>query len=234
MHAYTQTQTHPRFAVPALIAAAAHAALFLLVRPAPPPLTLLPPDEKVTLRPFPVEMLPPPPPEPTMSTEPAVRPLRGDSAAQTPEPPAAPTKADFVLPAPPRLSVLRPTEIGREIPRQIGVPDGVDGGTRDFSAGIPGLAGVDQLDGAPRARVQVAPAYPMALRRDGIEGVVVVEFAVDTAGRVTTARVRESSHREFEEPTLRAVLRWQFEPGKKSGRVVPFRMTVPVTFRVTE
>jgi protein TonB len=38
----------------------------------------------------------------------------------------------------------------------------------------------------------------------------------------------------FEEPTLRAVAKWQFEPGRRDGRIVKFRMTVPVLFNLNE
>jgi protein TonB len=41
-----------------------------------------------------------------------------------------------------------------------------------------------------------------------------------------------SSAQVFDEPTLRAVARWKFEPGRKDGRAVRFRMSVPVVFNV--
>ena len=47
-------------------------------------------------------------------------------------------------------------------------------------------------------------------------------------------RVVKSSDRMFEEPTLRAVAKWQFEPGRRAGRIVRFRMAVPVVFNLNE
>jgi len=59
---------------------------------------------------------------------------------------------------------------------------------------------------------------------------VTVEFAVDTEGRVVRAEAVRYTHREFAEPAVRAVLKWRFEPGRRHGRVVPFRMAVPMEF----
>ena len=70
------------------------------------------------------------------------------------------------------------------------------------------------------------------MKSGGIDGSVTVAFDVDRAGKVVAARVLSSSHREFEEPTLRAARKWRFEPGRKHGRTVPFRMVVPVAFHV--
>jgi len=88
------------------------------------------------------------------------------------------------------------------------------------------------LDQPPRAKVQVSPDYPPALKHESITGVVTIEFDVDVKGRVVSARVLESTHRAFEEPTIRAVLKWRFEPGVSQGRIVPFRMQVPVNFKL--
>jgi periplasmic protein TonB len=88
------------------------------------------------------------------------------------------------------------------------------------------------LDRVPRARAQPAPVYPASLRNGGIEGKVVVEFLVDESGNAYDPVVVSATRREFEEPVLRAVARWKFEPGFKDGRRVRFRMSVPLVFRL--
>ena len=108
-----------------------------------------------------------------------------------------------------------------------GSPVGIPGGERINGSSFKPVKFLDKI---PQATVRMSPTYPSALRNDGIEGVVMVEFDVDVKGRVVSARVRESSHRAFEEPTLRAVLQWRFEPGLSQGRPVPFRMVIPVNF----
>lgn len=90
------------------------------------------------------------------------------------------------------------------------------------------------LDNTPRTRFQATPTYPFEARRTGTPGEVHVEFVVDERGRVIDPRVVYSSNRIFDEPTLRAVAKWQFEPGRRNGKTVKFRMTVPVMFNLNE
>jgi protein TonB len=86
------------------------------------------------------------------------------------------------------------------------------------------------LDNAPRARFQAQPIYPFEEKRNGVAGEVLVDFEVDESGQVRNPRVVRSSARAFEEPTLRAVAKWRFEPGRRHGQIVAFRMNVPVIF----
>jgi protein TonB len=89
-----------------------------------------------------------------------------------------------------------------------------------------------KLDKSPRTRLQIPPAYPFEAKARGQSGRVVIEFVVDERGRVLDPHIVSSSDRMFEEPTLRAVSKWRFEPGRKDGRVVRFRMALPVEFNL--
>jgi periplasmic protein TonB len=95
------------------------------------------------------------------------------------------------------------------------------------------MSGID-LDNPPRTRFQATPVFPFEAKRSGMSGEVHVEFIVNESGRVTEPKVVKSSHHLFDEPTLRAVAKWQFEPGRRGGRIVRFRMTVPVVFNLNE
>jgi protein TonB len=53
---------------------------------------------------------------------------------------------------------------------------------------------------------------------------------VDRDGRVRNAKVLSSTDPAFEGAALSAVKKWKFEPGKRKGQAVRFRMRVPVTF----
>jgi protein TonB len=90
------------------------------------------------------------------------------------------------------------------------------------------------LDHTPGVRHRVAPVYPHSLKNAGVEGAVTVVFVVDEKGYVSDVRVLDASHREFEEPTLRAVGKWRFEPGRKNGAPVRFRMQVPIVFSLND
>jgi len=90
------------------------------------------------------------------------------------------------------------------------------------------------LDKPPQARVQTSPVYPVREKSDGLTGTVEVEFTVDETGAVVNPWVVSSTHRAFEEPTLRAVEKWRFAPGRHLGQVVKFRMRVPVLFNLSD
>jgi len=102
-----------------------------------------------------------------------------------------------------------------------------------IGTGGPGPINSILLDHAPRTRAQVAPIYPYEARVTGRPGEVLVAFVVDEAGHVLDPHVVRSSDPVFEAPTLRAVAKWRFEPGRSNGRVVRFRMAVPVAFTVS-
>jgi protein TonB len=129
------------------------------------------------------------------------------------------------------------TEKRRKVPVDVvskisNVPVGEWDGIGTTASRLPGILSPDLLDDAPRARSQVSPTYPAAERNAGITGEVVVEFVVDETGRVQQPRIVRSSRTGFELATLRAVEKWRFEPGKKDGRTVKFRMIVPVQFNL--
>ena len=111
-------------------------------------------------------------------------------------------------------------------------PFGIPGGDPREAAGPIGVITVAGLDNPPRARVQSPPVYPFAAKHEGLDGEVIVEFLVDETGSVSSPTVVRSTNPVFDEPSLRAVLKWRFEPGRREGRVVRFRMSVPVVFHL--
>jgi periplasmic protein TonB len=133
----------------------------------------------------------------------------------------------------PRMAVLPFEHVGPVDLRKIGEPlGGIERGTGE--GGFGGVVPTHLLDNTPRARFQAAPIYPFEAKRTGTHGEVHVEFVVDEHGRVTDPRVIHSSNRVFDEATLRAVAKWQFDPGRRHGKAVKFRMTVPVMFNLNE
>lgn len=100
--------------------------------------------------------------------------------------------------------------------------------------GMKDLFDVANLDQPPVLRVPVQPNYPFEMRRAGISGEVLVEYIVDSSGRVSQAQVVRSSQREFEQPAMQAVLKWQFRPGRKGGRAVNTRVQQVITFNLND
>lgn len=78
----------------------------------------------------------------------------------------------------------------------------------------------------------VFPEYPKKAWRDRVEGEVVVCFHIDRSGKPVGVRVRQSSHRLFERPAVRAVRQSRYralsadeEPSPvKSCRTFRFRL----------
>lgn len=156
---------------------------------------------------------------------------KGDPEAFRPHLPEEPNSRIPVFEQPQQPSRPVPTKIVHSISKeQLGSVSGVEGVEWAGGSVVP----FDLLDETPRTRSQVAPAYPATERNSGITGEVLVEFTVDESGRVSSARVVRSSHGAFEAPTLRAVEKWRFEPGKKNGRPVCFRMMAPVVFSLND
>lgn len=217
-----------RYLLPASIAATMHVALLWLL-PEQPHIRII----EVPLKTGPVkppEDLPVPPEDPAESeTSPEpVKALKGKPAP--PELPDVTTRLPEGLPMIPVGN--RPTRFDRnitEIPRQIGTEDGVPG---DFDFSRVAIFSPDALDRVPDARVQIPPDYPYAMKQSGAGGSVLVEFDVDTTGRVVRAEAIRYSDREFVEPAVRAVRKWKFDPGRRNGKAVPFRMTVPIEFGI--
>jgi protein TonB len=160
----------------------------------------------------------------------AIQPLgEPDPGPRREEPLVPPDHPAMEFPQPPvlpRPSSIHPTTL---IPRG---PDGDPRGNPDGSGAAVIPSG--HLDNPPRTRSQVAPVYPFEARPGGRMGEVLVEFTVDETGRVLRPHVLRSSDPLFESPTLRAVAKWRFEPGRKDGRTVRFRMVVPVHFTLGE
>lgn len=93
---------------------------------------------------------------------------------------------------------------------------------------------ISKLDKIPTVRFPVKPVYPFEMRRAGIAGEVVVDFLVDTEGKVQNAFAARSSQREFEASAVAAVSKWVFTPGMRGGRKVITHMQVPIVFTLNE
>jgi protein TonB len=111
-----------------------------------------------------------------------------------------------------------------------GLGTGVVGGTGrvdGWSAGpVPGAiyeATMDDERFAPASVVsQPSPRYPAPLQALGLEGRVVVEFVIDTTGRVEPGSVRslESTHPAFEKAAKEAMTSSLFRPARLKGHPV--------------
>ena len=85
---------------------------------------------------------------------------------------------------------------------------------------------------APVATVKVDPAYPAALRRELIEGTVVLYAVIRKDGTVSDVRVLRSVQNQLDESARAALLHWHFSPGTKRGSAVDLEAVIQVPFKV--
>lgn len=91
---------------------------------------------------------------------------------------------------------------------------------------------IQALDTRPVPAAMANPVYPADMAAAGIEGKVVVSFIIDATGKVQEAKAVKSSRPEFEAAAVAAVEQWQFDPGRKGGRVVNTRVSQQVLFTI--
>ena len=86
-------------------------------------------------------------------------------------------------------------------------------------------------DQAPRPIKITRPQYPTEAFVKKIEGTVLVEIVIDSAGRVVNARIKQSIP-ALDAAALRTVKEWMFSPAIKHGHPVATIALAPVSFRI--
>jgi protein TonB len=76
---------------------------------------------------------------------------------------------------------------------------------------------------------KVPPVYPPVAQDAGVQGVVIIEAVIDTAGGVQSAKILRSIPL-LDQAALDAVKQWEFTPTTMNGQAVPVVMTVTVNF----
>jgi TonB family protein len=113
---------------------------------------------------------------------------------------------------------------------------GTGGQTSDGhgTVGQPFAEGEVDRAAAPRPGAP-APIYPLGLQAAGIEGVVAVEFVVDSAGNADMHRVRivSSADPAFSEAARTAIARTRYFPAEAHGRHVAQLVEQSFVFRIT-
>jgi TonB family protein len=76
------------------------------------------------------------------------------------------------------------------------------------------------------------PEYPEDARRDGIQGIVRVEFVVNENGDVEDAVATESPDARLSEASIRAIKTWHFSPLTRQGKPVKAKLAQRFPFRL--
>lgn len=91
---------------------------------------------------------------------------------------------------------------------------------------------IKDLDGVPRLISAEQPVYPHELKRDRIEGDVVLLVLINTDGRVMVLGVEKSTNREFELAAIRSARSARYTPPMRNGQKVNVRFRLPYYFRI--
>ena len=176
--------------------------------------------------------------------------VQGVNTALPPPPPPPPVeeqkeeeKVEQEPPPPPKLAEETPPLDLSQLELALNPGTG-GGGAGDFEVRLPvagaaasqesggdveQLFSMSDLDQKPRVIYQPSPQSSAQLQKLAPATVTVV-FVVDQRGRVENPIVQSSSNPAFDAPAIAAVKQWKFEPGKRNGEPVRFRMRVPITF----
>jgi TonB family protein len=93
------------------------------------------------------------------------------------------------------------------------------------------LQPADETSVPPRVTKQTRPKYPRAAFDQKIQGEVVIEFMIDTKGRVAQTRVIQSVP-GLDEAAVECLRKWRFKPALKNGKPVAVIARAPVVFKI--
>ena len=172
---------------------------------------------------------------------------------KAPEPPPEQPPPEAVVAANPPPQgfqvVTPPTDIPTEIPPvnlnekfdprdftgkgvEGGIGTGVVGGTGPVLEGEVFLAA--EVDETPQPAAACTPEFPPVMKSAGIPGRVVMQFVVNTDGKVDpgSLKVMNSTHKAFEDPAKNAILKCEFKPGRSRGQPVRVLVQQAVAFKL--
>lgn len=122
------------------------------------------------------------------------------------------------------------------------IPHATESGTDRFDADTTATQENSQAVGSEalvESRYDVAalhnpkPPYPLAARRDGAQGQVVLSVQVSASGTSGEVLLKHSSgHVVLDNAALQTVRRWRFIPARRGDTPVESWVDVPITFRI--
>ncbi|MBV9772826.1 MAG: TonB family protein [Gemmatimonadetes bacterium] len=225
-------------------------------KPEQPPVVETPPPPP----PPAVEEPQPQPEQPAVLEKPVAEPaqVKADEPAPTPEEPIAKGFQTLEPPATPPASIPAVDPNAKPVSVEDfsgvgvagGVASGVEGGQARNAAKDP-PSGDDDASKASSGPVDVAVVeerpklqngdemqrvlerlYPPLLRDAGVTGQTVLQFVIDTEGRVESSSVEvvSATNDAFREASVKAAEKFRFRPAKIGGRNVRVAITMPISW----
>ncbi len=113
---------------------------------------------------------------------------------------------------------------------------GVEGGVANgLVPNADGVFSADVVQEKPEALSGAPPAYPELLKQAGIQGMVMLEFIIDTTGRVegNSIKVISSANPGFEAPAKTSIARTLFRPARVYGHAVRVLVRQAINFTLS-
>jgi TonB family protein len=81
----------------------------------------------------------------------------------------------------------------------------------------------------------VQPQYPLASKRRGEEGTVLISATVDASGLPSKVKIfKSSSFSSLDNAAVEAIEKWHFVPAKKFGQNIESSIIIPINFKLTQ
>jgi serine/threonine-protein kinase len=164
-------------------------------------------------------------------TAPALRGPRVDAAAPPPTPEAQ---------APPNESVLQPVRRSANIDPAPESSDQAPTTAPEVPAATDPATNAVVVPTAPAADVITAPTrirtieadYPIVARAAELEGEVLLQAVVQADGKVSNVEVLRSVHAVLDEAARKAVMQYEYTPGRRNGIPETSTVRITVSFRL--
>jgi protein TonB len=122
-----------------------------------------------------------------------------------------------------------------------GVEGGIGTGIAGGTGPVPTVAGevflAAEVDDPPQAQTAggvCEPQFPAVMKAAGINGKVIMQFVVNTDGRVDqgSMKIMSSTHKAFEDPAKQAMFKCPFKPGRSRGSPVRVLVQQAISFNL--
>lgn len=92
------------------------------------------------------------------------------------------------------------------------------------------LSEFEEFDVPPVLVKSEVPEYPEEAKRKKIEGTVLVRIIIDENGFVERAKILKSPYNILDEPTLKAIYKFEFKPATFKGKPVKSVLAIPIRY----
>ena len=99
-------------------------------------------------------------------------------------------------------------------------------------AGDPATSVTSEFDTPPKLTRSVAPVYPEAEKKAGVEGMVLIKVEILASGKVGAVEAKQEveGHPAFTESAMQAVRQFEFEPALKDGKALTVSVVIPIKY----